>query len=493
MKKKFLTNILLLLVLNLLVKPFWILGIDLSVQNTVGTEAYGFYFSLFSFSLLLNIILDLGLTNYNTRVIARDPELLDRQFSSIFGLRFLLAIFYAGISLGVAAWLGYDRQQFSMLYILIFNQFLASFTLYFRSNLSGLHLFRTDSLLSVTDRVVMIAVCGILLWGNVTEQAFRIEWFVYAQSFSYLVSFGLSFFLVLRRTSRFRPVFRPREWRRLLGQSLPFAMLILLMTLYYRVDSVMLERMLPDGKVQAGIYAQAFRLLDTLGMFAFLFATLLLPIFSRMIRKGEAIDGMLSFAFNLLMVPSLVLSASLVFYREAVMGLLYRGEGHSSPLILALLMVAYLGMAASYIFGTLLTAGGHLKAMNTVALGSLVGNVVLNLFLIPGYGAKGAALASMITQLAAAGLQVFLVARLYPMPSFRPYAWRWIVFTAGVPGLDLALSGWLSSTWAGFFLSLLLPAALALLIRLLRPGEWLSWMRQQAVEDTPGMQEPSGF
>ena len=70
MKRKFVTNLALVLFLNLLVKPFWIFGIDRTVQNVVGSEGYGFYFSLFSLSLLLNIFLDFGITNFNNRSIA---------------------------------------------------------------------------------------------------------------------------------------------------------------------------------------------------------------------------------------------------------------------------------------------------------------------------------------------------------------------------------------------------------------------------------------
>ena len=56
MQRKFLTNLGLLLFLNLLIKPFWIFGIDRTVQNTVGVEEYGFYFVVFNFSFLFNII-----------------------------------------------------------------------------------------------------------------------------------------------------------------------------------------------------------------------------------------------------------------------------------------------------------------------------------------------------------------------------------------------------------------------------------------------------
>ena len=76
----------------------------------------------------------------------------------------------------------------------------------------------------------------------------------------------------------------------ILKKKLSFAVLILLMTFYNRIDTVMMERMLPEGEnnIQAGIYAQAYRLLDATNMIAYLFAGLLLPLFSRML-KGSAI------------------------------------------------------------------------------------------------------------------------------------------------------------------------------------------------------------
>lgn len=95
MQKKFLSNLFLLVVLNLLIKPFFILGIDAEVQNRVGEIEYGNYFALLNFSFLLNILLDLGITNYNTRNIAQHPQLIEKHFSKIFWLRMVL--FFSGM------------------------------------------------------------------------------------------------------------------------------------------------------------------------------------------------------------------------------------------------------------------------------------------------------------------------------------------------------------------------------------------------------------
>ena len=59
-QRKFVVNLALLLLLNFLIKPFWIFGIDRTVQNELVSSAdYGTYFALFNFAMLFNILLDL--------------------------------------------------------------------------------------------------------------------------------------------------------------------------------------------------------------------------------------------------------------------------------------------------------------------------------------------------------------------------------------------------------------------------------------------------
>jgi hypothetical protein len=66
MQKKFLTNLAFLLLLNFLIKPFYIFGIDRTVQNVVGATDYGLYYGLVNFTFLFNIIMDLGISKLNS-------------------------------------------------------------------------------------------------------------------------------------------------------------------------------------------------------------------------------------------------------------------------------------------------------------------------------------------------------------------------------------------------------------------------------------------
>ncbi|MFO7923964.1 MAG: polysaccharide biosynthesis C-terminal domain-containing protein [Bacteroidales bacterium] len=467
MKRKFLTNLTLLVFLNLLVKPFWVLGIDLTVQNRVGTDEYGFYFSLLSFSLLLNIVQDMGIASYNNRNIARNHDLISKLLPNILVLKLLLAAAYFLISLTVAFTIGYQWIQLKLLVVLLFNQFLNSMNLYLRSNIGGLQLFRTDSLLSVTDRALMIVICSLLLWGNVTSTAFSIESFVYAQTASYFLTMIITLLIVLKHVNLNKMNLDFSVTLVMLKKSYPYALLGLLMILYYRTDSVMLERMLTNGKLYAGIYAQGFRILDAASMLGFLFAGILLPMFAKMIKHNEPVGQLFRFSFLLLIIPAITGSVAMNFYSYDIMDLLYKSHADEAGKIFGTLMISFVFLSCSIISGTLLTANGSIKQLNIIAVFSVLMNIILNLILIPHYQALGSAIASLSTQLFTATFQMILLMKIFNLYPGKKIIIRLIFFI-----VILIITGYLFSHlntiwWHGFILTGVTGILAAFTIKLL--------------------------
>ena len=416
MQKKFVTNLALVLFLNLLIKPFWILGIDRAVQNAVGTEQYGFYYAIFNFSFLLNILLDFGITNFNNKNISQNNHLLSKHLSSIILLRLLLAGVFTIVTILGGLLIGYTPDMMKMLIAVIFNQILISFIMYLRSNLAGLHLFKTDSLVSILDRLIMIVICGLLLMSHKTPGTFQIKWFIYAQTVAYLITAMITLVIVIDKAKLRRLQWRWPFFLMILKKSHPYAILVLLMTFYNRIDSVMLERLLPfrDGANEAGIYASAYRLLDAANMIAFLFAGLLLPMFARMIKLGQKVEEMVRLSFSLLVIPAIVVATCCYFFSYELMDLLYSGDHiQESSAVFKILMCCFIPISTTYIFGTLLTANGNLFQLNLMASAGMVFNIVLNLILIPKMNAVGAAISSISTQLFTAAAQVLMAQKTF--------------------------------------------------------------------------------
>ena len=437
MQKKFLTNLALILFLNLLIKPVYILGVDTAVQNAVHAASYGIYYAVFNLSFILTIILDFGITNFNNKNIAQNNHLLTKHFSSLIGLKIALAIVYIVVLVIIGLTIGYDTRVMKLLLIQGFNWFLVFFIYYLRSNLAGLHLFKTDSIVSVIDRVILICLCFFMLRAGIFSDPNGIMYFVYAQTFSYSLTAIIAFIIVLKKTHTFRLTFSRTFSLMILKKSLPFATLILLMSIS-RIDPVMIERMLPAGvgDVQSGIYAQAFRLLDATNMIAFLVAGMLLPIFSRMLKFKESVEPLIKLISRLLLVPAIVIGVGCIFYNEELMGMLYKENIEASAKIFSLLMLSFIGICINYIFGTLLTANGSMKQLNIMYSIIVIFYFVSNYLLIRKYGAFGAGITSMVSQFLSAFFQLIIAQRIFKFKVNYRLINTFIMFAIGVVGIN---------------------------------------------------------
>jgi O-antigen/teichoic acid export membrane protein len=265
----------------------------------------------------------------------------------------------------------------------------------------------------------------------------------------------------------------------IIKQSLPFSLLVLLMTLYNRLDPVMLESLLdePVGYNQAGIYASGFRLLDAANMIAYLFAVLLIPIFSRMLKENQSVENMVRLSVTLLIPVAIIVSTSSFFYSYELMELLYDSHIKESAAVFRVLMGGFVAVSGTYIFGTLLTANGNLKELNIIAFCSLVINFGINLFLIPRLLALGSAYASLITQFFTVFVQVIIVQRIFKFRVNIKFLITLLVFAVGVillnfisyhiklenAGVFSTHNAWLLNFIIMIFLSLVLASALRLL------------------------------
>lgn len=497
-QKQFVVNLGILIFLNLLIKPFWILKIEPTVQYELGNAAYGEYFVLLNFSFLLNILLDFGITNFNNKNIAQNNHLLEKHFSGLFMLKLMLGIVYILATLSIGLAVGYNMRYIKLLLLLGFNQFLISMVLYLRSNLLGMHLFKTDSLVSILDRFIMIGICALILWTSVTGIRIDVMIFVYAQTFSYFLTAVIAFIAVLRKTDNFSLSWNYPFFVMILKKSFPFAVLVLLMTFYNRFDAVMIERLLPDknnclfffvenikksnlmlyphvreiighaeasfnesGAAQAGIYAKAFRLLDAANMIPLLFSMQLIPVFSRMLKFNEKVDNLVKLSFTLLITPAIISVAVAWFYQMELISFINYGVTDSAG-IFSLLMTCFIAISTTYIFGTLLTANGNLKQLNLMALVGISINFLLNLILIPKFKAMGAAYSGLVTQFFTAAVQLYLSYKIFKFKINWRLLGNLFVFILGVIAAGFISRKFISNFWIGMSVMCVLSGICAL-------------------------------
>ena len=461
-----------MLLLNLLIKPFWFLGIEVWVQNAVGAEQYGFYFGIFNLAYIFNILLDLGITNFNTRNIAQHPHLISKHFPYLLSIKLLLLALYMVVTFSTGLLLGYHSRQFYLLAFLSFNQFLNSFILYLRSNFEGLLLFKWDSVISILDRVIMIAICGALLWLP-QHPTFKIEYFVYAQTAAYLLTALIALTVLVSKTGFGRLRLSRPFTLAILKQSLPFALLVLLMASYNRLDPILLQKLSPTGlgDYNAGIYASAFRLLDVLTMVTYLVSVPLLPIYARLTKSPTTeLASTTRIVTSLMLVYSITAAITLASMDTQLMELLYTDHIDESATVFSILVYGIIPIAMTYVFGTLLTAAGRLRQLNTFALCTLAINILINVFCIPRWGALGSAWASLVAQSFMAITQLWAAMKIFHLRPSWGYILKIVFFTLSITSCTLLTPSdhawWLRLTIVG-----IVALVLAVLLKLIDINE----------------------
>lgn len=423
MQRFFVKNILFIIAVNLLVKPIWVLFIDRTVQNTVPAASYGTYQALFSLGIIFQTILDFGISNYNSRTISQHPEKLPDLFPAMLTARLVLMSAYLVMAYAWGYLLGYRGWELVLLLGILLIHALNALLSFIRSNVAALHRFKTDAVLSVTDRLLMILICGFLLIYPPTAHAFKIQWFVITQITCYFIA-AVAGYLVLRRIGRVKLKFsfNTAEIGGIIKSSFPYALLIFLMSIYNRADAIMIERLCVDGKAQAGIWAAAFRLLDMANIFGLMFATMLLPLFGRMLAQKTDVQPIVKLCVNMMLPFSVMVAVAGLFFGGDVMYLLY----HKSELyhiqatqyqwVFSCLMLSFPAWCLMYVYSTLLTANGSLRTLNIIAFGGVLFNLALNYYLVPRYKAFGGAITSLATQTGLALVFIVYATRIIRLP-----------------------------------------------------------------------------
>jgi O-antigen/teichoic acid export membrane protein len=240
------------------------------------------------------------------------------------------------------------------------------------------------------------------------------------------------------------------------------------MSIYTRIDQVLLEYILrPNGKEQVGIYVHSFRIFDAAFQFAGLFAVLLLPMFSRMIKQKEPISQLTQLSFLLLIIPSLVLAFASMFYSEDIMGLLYPDNVGEAEKFFGIIMFAFASMTGTIIFGTLLTANGSIKVLNWISGIGVVINLSLNLILIPSLMAYGSAIACLVTQAVMAIVHLIVAKQIFKFKINIRLIILLIIFVVGIWLIGIFIKQLNMEWYLGFILMIFTGLLFATVIRLL--------------------------
>lgn len=245
--------------------------------------------------------------------------------------------------------------------------------------------------------------------------------FALASLLSLLLALYFSRRFVSLRTYFSTKLFDPALFWKIIMEGWPFALFFVSLAVYNRIDVVLLSWIM--GNEAVGNYSAAYRLTETLSIFANAMIVPLVPIMCDYFKKSsEALINAHNFGFKYILFLYVPVATATFFLGGRVMLLVFGQEFVSwqSALTLTILAWVALFIAINFLFLNLMMAIFREQWMaRFIGLGIAM-NIVLNILWIPSYSYLGAAFATLVTELVLFCLFIILIAKyLYVVPLGR--------------------------------------------------------------------------
>lgn len=203
------------------------------------------------------------------------------------------------------------------------------------------------------------------------------------------------------------------RWLPLLKAGIPIGVASLTFVVLMRVDATLLGLLAGgDDNSEVGIYGAAYRLAEGTLFISWAVAASVLPWLS---RQTEAADVARGYEFGVKAITLVLMPVGLgfVLLAEPLIELLYGSEYAPAVTPLRLLGVMTVLYGANSLAATVLISRDRPQAFTRIAAGVAVFNIVLNLILIPGWGADAAAFVAALSAALLTALSMFVVGGMF--------------------------------------------------------------------------------
>jgi len=369
------------------------LFVGLWVARYLGPDQFGILSYAVSVVALVAALSTFGLQGIVVKEMLRSPNSLQRVFASVFTIKLILgslaiSIIYLGARLDNEI----DSNELLVL-ILASGMVFQCFDVvehYFQSQIQGKFtavVAMTSLLISSGAKVVLIC------WGG---EVYHFAVVILLEQVMLLIGYVVVF--ILKSTHGVGIFFKAslQEIRNLLSLSWPLALSSIMVTVYLKIDQVMIHQMLSER--DTGLYSAAVKVSELLNFIPVTVAASLFPAILNAKKRNEQVYlNRIQGLMDLFATFAVLLTFLLIIFSSVVMvGFFGEDYRDSVPLLqwhVGSTLFVYLGVVGGKWY---LSENYQKIAMCWTVIGAVI-NILLNLILIPKFGTIGAAVSTLVS------------------------------------------------------------------------------------------------
>ena len=362
------------------------------VGRYLGVDEYGVFTTALSIAMIAEIIADFGLRDLCLRNLARDLDRTSIYIGNLITWKLIVACCVFGTMFIVVYLLGYEANVRFVLYIMVAASVAKSIKYTFRIFLQANGRFDLDAAIESGEKILLFGLGFLVLtiWHDLL---------LFVITFCSIRVLGLVVIIVTLhfKIAHIRPLANLQFSKKLQMQALPFGLFGVIFVMLSYIDSIMLSRMRSYEEV--GLYNAAFRIFEGVSMLPTILFIVMLPRLSKLASSDMSAHKILSNkVIKYMYILALPIFCFCFLYSDYFV--LFFGEDFTeASLTLRILIFGILFSFPTWMLNTILISINEQNTMLFIAITGLIGNIILNLIVIPLYGYNGAAFSTVMTEI----------------------------------------------------------------------------------------------
>ena len=365
----------------------------ISIARYLGVVEYGILSFAISFTVLLGMGTDIGMTTYSTREISADRSRTQKFVNNIIPFKIILSIIlfvFTGLLLKL---LGYNDLVIEVSLIMSFETILICMLNFIVGVFQANEKQKTNAIVGIITSFLLVFVTLTVIYLDL-----GLIFIALAYAFAYMFNL-ISMYIVLRKTFGI-PKFEVDWpfWKETAKKSLPFGLSIFFYTIYFSIDVVMIQFF--AGDYPTGIYNSAYKIVSVFVAFYSIYQAVIFPLMSKLYSEDKnllKISFEQSFKYSLLIL--LPICIGVYFYSPYIINLVYTSEFALASGPMQILIWTVVFMFINGVATSLLNSIGKEFSVTKSYIIAAIFNIVVNCILIPRYTFVGASISTVLSEI----------------------------------------------------------------------------------------------
>lgn len=356
------------------------------LARVLGPRYYGIIGFSQAFAVYFNLLTDLGLKTTALRELSRVDDRISYQ-NVIFATKLSLTLLAVILYILASYLLPIDAETRPVLLLYVVSTFLSGILI------DWVYMAAEKMKYVAIAESIKTALYVILLLTLVSKSTHTIRIPV-----AYAIAMSISSCYLLLNLKRMRLSLKPKwcfvDIYQTLRLTIPLGAAQIFITLYYYSDQLLLGFL--KSKEVVGYYSAPYKIINFGVLFLNLIISSSIPFLTRLLNRNQDLyERIVNFLGRVSLFIAFPVGMAITLYSKNIILILFGEEYVNSVVVLQVIVWSLVAIGIRFVFENYLIISGSQKSYLKYTAMYFCVNMILNLILIPRFGALGAAIATL--------------------------------------------------------------------------------------------------